>query len=117
MTPKRRNRRALRTDCFVLAISDFSVPAVLRVRVFTTEVFSAFAALYDSGRAMILSLPLVILSTVVAATAAIALGDRLVTTRRTRGGTSIDAFDSWRLAAAVIVCIAIGLVLILPLAA
>jgi iron(III) transport system permease protein len=99
---------------FVLAISDFSVPAVLRVRVFTTEVFSAFAALYDSGRAMTLSLPLVILSTVVAAAAAIALRNRLVTTRRTRGGTPIDAFDSWRLAAALAVCVAIGLALILP---
>jgi len=102
---------------FVLAVSDFSVPGVLRVRVFTTEVFSAFAALYDSGRAMILSLPLVVLSIVVAAAAAIALGDRLVTTRRTRGGTPIDAFDNWRLGAAVAVCLAIGLVLILPLIA
>jgi iron(III) transport system permease protein len=102
---------------FVLAISDFSVPAVLRVRVFTTEVFSAFAALYDSGRAMMLSLPLVILSTVVAVAAAIALGTRLVTTTRTRGGTPIDAFDRWRLAAAVTVCAAICLMLILPLIA
>jgi iron(III) transport system permease protein len=102
---------------FVLAISDFSVAAVLRVRVFTTEVFSAFAALYDSGRAMILSLPLVILSIVVAAAAAIALGDRLVTTRRTRGGTRIEAFDSWKLATAVTACGAICLVLILPLMA
>jgi iron(III) transport system permease protein len=85
--------------------------------VFTTEVFSAFAALYDSGRAMILSLPLVILSTVVAAAAAIALGNRLVTTRRTRGGKPNDAFDRWRLAATVAVCVAIGLMLILPLIA
>lgn len=100
---------------FVLAISDFSVPAVLRVRVFTTEVFSAFAAFYDPGRAMILSLPLVILTTVVALAAAIALGNRLVTTRRTGGGRPIDAFDSWRLAAAVAVSGAIGLALIAPL--
>ena len=32
---------------FVLAISDFAVPGLLRVRVYTTEVFTAFAALYD----------------------------------------------------------------------
>ena len=36
---------------FVLAISEFGVPGLLRVRVFTTEVFTAFAALYDFGRA------------------------------------------------------------------
>ena len=32
---------------FVLAISEFGVPGLLRVRVYTTEVFTAFAALYD----------------------------------------------------------------------
>ena len=102
---------------FVLAISDFSVPAVLLVRVFTTEVFSAFAALYDSGRAMILSLPLVILSSLVAAAATVALGNRRVTTRRAHGGRPVAAFDSWRLTATVTVCMAIVLVLILPLMA
>jgi len=100
---------------FVLAISDFAVPAVLRVRVFTTEVFTAFAALYDFGRAMILSLPLVLLSMVVAAAAAIVMGNRLVTTRRPLRGAPVDAFDRWRFAAAVGVCVTIGLVLMLPL--
>ena len=32
---------------FVLAVSEFGVPGLLRVRVYTTEVFTAFAALYD----------------------------------------------------------------------
>ena len=35
---------------FVLAISQFGVPGLLRVRVYTTEVFTAFAALYDFSR-------------------------------------------------------------------
>ena len=43
---------------FVLAISDFAVPGLLRVRVYTTEVFTAFAALYDFRRATIMALPL-----------------------------------------------------------
>ena len=51
---------------FVLAISDFGVPALLRVRVFTTEIFTAFAALYDFNRATALSLPLLGLSLLVA---------------------------------------------------
>ena len=32
---------------FVLAVSEFGVPGLLRVRVYTTEVFTAFAAFYD----------------------------------------------------------------------
>jgi iron(III) transport system permease protein len=43
---------------FVLALSDYSVPNLLRQRVFTTEVFTAFAALYDASRATALALPL-----------------------------------------------------------
>ena len=36
---------------FVLTIAEFAVPGLLGVRVFTTEVFTAFAALYDPTRA------------------------------------------------------------------
>src|SRR4030095_7216 len=43
---------------FVLALSDYAVPNLLRQRVFTTEVFTAFAALYDVSRATALALPL-----------------------------------------------------------
>ena len=43
---------------FVLAISDFAVPSMLRVRVYTTEVFTAFAALYDFRLATTMAMPL-----------------------------------------------------------
>ncbi len=43
---------------FVLAISDFVVPSMLRVRVYTTEVFTAFSALYDFRLATLMALPL-----------------------------------------------------------
>jgi len=99
---------------FVLAISEFSVPGLLRVRVFTTEVFTAFAALYDFGLATVLSLPLLIVSIGVGACAAIVLGDRLVTTRRSVGGAPGDAFDAWRPAAAVAVGVVIAAMLIVP---
>jgi iron(III) transport system permease protein len=49
---------------FVLAISDFAVPALLRARVHTTEVFTAFAALYDFRRATLMALPLVVVATI-----------------------------------------------------
>jgi len=57
---------------FVLAASEFGVPGVLRVRVYTTEIFTAFAALYDPGRAARLALPLLALCLAVAG-AAVAL--------------------------------------------
>jgi iron(III) transport system permease protein len=67
---------------FVLAVSEFGVPGLLQVRVYATEVFTAFAALYDFSRAVLLSVPLLLLCLVVAAVAAAVLGDRLLTTRR-----------------------------------
>lgn len=54
---------------FVLATVEFGVPGLLRVRVFTTEVFTAFAAFYDFGTATALTIPL-LLSTLLAGTIA-----------------------------------------------
>ena len=67
---------------FVLAASEFGVPGVLRVRVYTTEIFTAFAALYDPRRAALLALPLLALCLAVAAVAVAILGDRLAGERR-----------------------------------
>ena len=50
---------------FVLALSDYAVPNLLRQRVFTTEVFTAFAALYDSASATALAIPLLAVALVV----------------------------------------------------
>jgi iron(III) transport system permease protein len=68
---------------FVLSISEFGVPGLLRVRVFTTEVFTAFAALYDFGAATALALPLLILVLCAALAAKAIIGDQLVSTSRT----------------------------------
>lgn len=43
---------------FVLALSDFAVPGLLRVRVYTMEVFTAFAAIYDFRLATLVALPI-----------------------------------------------------------
>jgi iron(III) transport system permease protein len=67
---------------FVLALSEFGVPGLLRVRVFTTEVFTAFAAQYDFGRATALSVPLLLLALIAAVALKLTIGDRLLTTRR-----------------------------------
>ena len=55
-------RRHWSSSCWRSPSSPF--PACLRVRVFTTEVFTAFAALYDFGRATTLAIPLLMVSVV-----------------------------------------------------
>jgi len=102
---------------FVLAISEFSVPGLLRVRVFTTEVFTAFAALYDFGRATMLALPLLIVSVVLGIIAASHIGGRVVTTRRNVRGKPIAVFDDWRPAVLTLISCAIFAMLVVPVTA
>lgn len=100
---------------FVLAVSEFGVPGLLRVRVFSTEVFTAFAALYDFGRATVLALPLLVLSIVVAVVAARLVGERLIVTRRGSTGTRLVAFDGWKRPVTVAATCVLALALVLPL--
>jgi iron(III) transport system permease protein len=100
---------------FVLAVSEFGVPGLLRVRVYTTEVFTAFAALYDFSRAILLAVPLLLLCFVAAALAAALLGDRLVITRRS-GGTRPGLLDAWRRPATPGAIAVLAVALVLPLA-
>ena len=101
---------------FVLAVSEFGVPGLLRVRVFTTEVFTAFAALYDFSRATTLTLPLLGLSIIVAAVAALLVGERLLVTRR--GGTTAPpvAFEGWTRRATGAAWCVLAVALVVPLA-
>jgi iron(III) transport system permease protein len=73
---------------FVLAISDFAVPGLLGVRVYTTEIFTAFAALYDFSRAAILAVPLVLLCVAMGATASMLMHRAPIVARRSTGGSS-----------------------------
>jgi iron(III) transport system permease protein len=100
---------------FVLAVSDFGVPAVLRVRVFTTEVFTAFAALYDFQRAAVLTLPLLVLSVIVAAAAVMMAGDRLVTSRRGLGRAHALTFPAWTPVALLAIVAVVVVALVLPI--
>lgn len=102
---------------FVLAISEFGVPGLLRVRVYTTEVFTAFAALYDFGRATVLAVPLLLLSGAIAAAAIVTGGERLIATRR--GAASLQAvmFDAWKASATLIAACVVAVALLVPFAA
>jgi iron(III) transport system permease protein len=98
---------------FVLAISEFGVPGLLRVRVYTTEVFTAFAVLYDFSRAILLAVPLLALSAGVGVVATGTLGDRLVSARRV-AGSHPPLFDHWRRRARVAIAGVIVTALALP---
>ena len=67
---------------FVLALSDFGVPALLRVRVFTTEAFTAFAAFYDFGAGVALCAPLLVVALIVSMVIKFIIGERLLVTTR-----------------------------------
>ncbi len=101
---------------FVLAVSDFGVPALLRARVFTTEIFTAFSALYDFGRATALAVPLLSLAMLVAVISVRLTGERLVTRRRRLGGGGdLGAFDRWRGVAALTIACVVASTLVLPI--
>ena len=70
---------------FVLAISEFGAPGLLRVNVYTTEVFTAFSALYDFGAATALSIPLLAVALIAGTAARFVVGERLLVTRRGAG--------------------------------
>lgn len=98
---------------FVLAISEFAVPGLLRVPVYTTEVFTAFASFYDFERAVLTAVPLLLLSGVVAASAAVLTGERLMATRR--GGVApAPTLDRWRRSASAAALLVVGLAVIVP---
>lgn len=100
---------------FVLALSEFGVPGLLRVPVFTTEVFTAFSALYDFGAATALAVPLLALALMAGITARFMIGERLLVGRRGARNRSPLSLNSRR--AGLAVTIALALFVLLPIAA
>lgn len=99
---------------FVLALSEFGVPGLLRVRVFTTEVFTAFAALYDFGRATALSAPLLVIALVAAVALKRILGERFLTTGRSMLPGLPFQVERARVAALVYIGVVLIFAVVLP---
>jgi iron(III) transport system permease protein len=94
---------------FVLSLAEFGVPGLMRVNVFTTEVFTAFAALYDFGAATALALPLLLVTLIIGFLVKLIIGERLLVTRRgSLSGLPLE-LGRWRTAAIL------GLLLLLTL--
>lgn len=101
---------------FVLAVSEFGVPGLLRVNVFTTEVFTAFSALYDFGAATAMAIPLLAAALIAGAAAQFVIGERLLVTRR-GAGAGVRLFAGRKTIAVVIVMFVIALCALAPILA
>ena len=102
---------------FVLALSEFGVPGLLRVRVFTTEVFTAFAALYDFGAGVALAAPMLAAALLAGVAVKIIIGERLLATRRSaHAGLSLP-LSRWRVPALFGLALIVFVSALLPLAA
>jgi iron(III) transport system permease protein len=100
---------------FALAISEFGVPGLLRVNVFTTEVFTAFAALYDFGAATALSAPLLLATFITALAARLIIGEQMLTTRRgSRVGLSLT-LGKWQSPVIALLLVIVALCVALPI--
>jgi iron(III) transport system permease protein len=100
---------------FVLAASEFGAPALLRVNVFTTEVFTAFAALYDFGAATALSIPLLVITLLAAISAAFLSGEPSLTSRQgSRKGLQLN-LGGWRPSAEASIFLVAFVCVLLPL--
>jgi iron(III) transport system permease protein len=103
---------------FVFAISDFGVPGLLRVPVFTTEVFTAFAAFYDFGAGVALCAPLLALALTVSLAIKFIIGERLlITTRSVRLGFPWSFGRPFRIAILFSIAAVVFASTLLPIAA
>jgi iron(III) transport system permease protein len=103
---------------FVLALSEFGVPALLRVRVFTTEAFTAFAAFYDFGAGVALCAPLLVVALIVSLAIKFIIGERLlVTTRSLQLGLPLTFSRPFQTAILIGIAVVICASTLLPLAA
>jgi iron(III) transport system permease protein len=100
----------------VLALAEFGVPGLLRVRVFTTEVFTAFAALYDFGAATALATPMLALALLAGIAAKLVIGERLLATRRGVHTGLPQTLGCWRVPVLTGLSLMLAIFVVLPLA-
>ncbi|MDQ3258316.1 MAG: ABC transporter permease subunit, partial [Acidobacteriota bacterium] len=102
---------------FVLALAEFGVPGLLRVRVFTTEVFTAFSALYDFGAATALAVPLLAMALIIGILAKLITGERLLAARRNLHPGLVLRLGRWRALVLGFLAIILAASVVLPLTA
>jgi iron(III) transport system permease protein len=101
---------------FALAVTEFGVPGLLRVRVYTTEVFTAFSSFYDFRRATALATPLLALVLLLMAWAVLAMEPMRAATRRHAVPAAVASPRARRIAGAALAGASVVTVFV-PLAA
>jgi iron(III) transport system permease protein len=87
---------------FALALTEFGVPGLLRVRVYTTEVFTAFSSFYDFARATALATPLLVLVLLLMTVAIRATEPMRAATRRHSTSRPVASLRARRIASAAL---------------
>ncbi len=100
---------------FILALADFSVPSLLRVRVFATEVYTQFAAFFNFGAATAATTPLLLLILVLSISVRLLVGEKWITTRRSPGASPLLLSGSWTMTGMGLFSVMILLGSVLPL--
>lgn len=100
---------------FILSVSEFGVPGLLRVRVFTTEIFTAFSALYDFGAATALAMPLLLIVLLAGLAVRKVIGERPLVGRSSSRLGLLMTPDGWRGPILSAVLLAVTLFVVLPL--
>jgi iron(III) transport system permease protein len=102
----------------ILSITELGVPLFLRYDVFTVQVFTQFAAFYDSRAAVLFSIPLLVLIAALLLVERYTLRDRFfaVVGRRARR-EAVVPLGRLRLPIGLLVCAFAGLAVLLPLGA
>ncbi len=102
---------------FVLALAEFGVPGLLRVRVFTTEVFTSFSALYNFGAGVTLAIPLLAVALIIGILAKLMTGERLLAARRNLHPGLVLRLGRWRTLVLGFLTIILAASVVLPLTA
>ena len=100
---------------FVLAVSEFGVPGLLRARVFTTEVFTAFAARYDFGSGVAIATPLLAVALIAGVVIKVITGEQLLATRRSAHPGLIWRIQRQRVALLIGLGVVVLIFVLLPL--
>lgn len=101
---------------FILTISEFGVPMLLGVNVFTTEIFTQFSAFYNYDAAIILSLPLTIVSFILIYWQYKKLKDRVfVNNESTKNTKAVIKLGRWNITVFAIIIILMASLVLLPL--
>jgi iron(III) transport system permease protein len=99
---------------FVLTLAEFSVPALLRVRVFSTEVYTQFAAFFNFGAATAAATPLLLVILLTAILLRLLAGERLLVGRRASGNRPLFFPENWRTVGRVVLLTAFWVAVLLP---